>query len=213
MGSERAANSRISSAESGYLEAHFRVAPDSEVECVLFESGSSGTDVCQRIVSDGTCKAAVCVDGDRKIVNGGVQNRCVCPLFDAHDCIVKIESFDEHEMNVSVSTTDRDVLAAFVTSLREVDAVVRLQRITHANATDESNSIEISLDSFTEKQREAVRAAVEGGYYETPRRTDLSGLCEEIDVSRSAISQRLNAVERKLVEELFRVTEEPPSKS
>lgn len=53
--------------------------------------------------------------------------------------------------------------------------------------------------TLTEKQREAVQTAVEMGYYETPRSASPADLAETLGVTRSALSQRLNAVETKLV--------------
>jgi predicted DNA binding protein len=38
------------------------------------------------------------------------------------------------------------------------------------------------------------------GYYEQPRTTDLGAIADELGVSESAVSQRLNNAETKLVE-------------
>ncbi|ELY48006.1 helix-turn-helix domain-containing protein [Natronorubrum bangense] len=48
------------------------------------------------------------------------------------------------------------------------------------------------------EQRAALRAAVEHGYYETPRRTDLSELAKRLDVPRSTLSYRLRRAEASL---------------
>jgi len=53
--------------------------------------------------------------------------------------------------------------------------------------------------AVTDKQREAIRTAYALGYYETPRSADLGDVADELGVSKSAASQRLNAVASKLV--------------
>ncbi|MDG5761634.1 helix-turn-helix domain-containing protein [Natronococcus sp. A-GB1] len=53
-------------------------------------------------------------------------------------------------------------------------------------------------DSLPTEQREALRAAVERGYYETPRRIELSELAEKLDVPRSTLSYRLRRAEAAL---------------
>ena len=59
--------------------------------------------------------------------------------------------------------------------------------------------VQVDVGILTEMQRRTLEMAYEAGYYETPRRTDLGELSEELGVSRSAVSQRLNTAEAKLV--------------
>ncbi|WP_247000049.1 helix-turn-helix domain-containing protein [Halosolutus gelatinilyticus] len=55
-----------------------------------------------------------------------------------------------------------------------------------------------SEGELPDEQREALRAAVERGYYETPRRIELSDLADELDVPRSTLSYRLRRAEASL---------------
>jgi len=48
-------------------------------------------------------------------------------------------------------------------------------------------------------ERETVKAAVSGGYFETPRDATLSTLADEFDVSKMAVSKNLRRGERKLL--------------
>lgn len=61
---------------------------------------------------------------------------------------------------------------------------------------------QLSVDSVTKKQWEAVTLAVELGYYDQPRESNLQQLSDELGISTSATSQRLGSVERKLVKSL-----------
>lgn len=55
-------------------------------------------------------------------------------------------------------------------------------------------------DGLTAKQREAVRLAHAEGYFETPQRTTLSALSDQVGISHQAFSERLNRGLRQLVE-------------
>lgn len=54
---------------------------------------------------------------------------------------------------------------------------------------------------FSEEQRRALRAAVDHGYYETPRRIDLTELADELDTPRSTLSYRLRRAEATLAKQ------------
>lgn len=74
--------------------------------------------------------------------------------------------------------------------------MLRLTELTpqraHHNATTELLSGE---------QREALHAAVEHGYYETPRGVDLSTLADMLDLPRSTLSYRLQRAEAQLAQQ------------
>lgn len=66
------------------------------------------------------------------------------------------------------------------------------------NETTESPTA-VPIGHITEKQWEAAKLAVESGYYDQPRETTLDELATELDISKSAVSQRLAHLERMLV--------------
>ena len=55
-------------------------------------------------------------------------------------------------------------------------------------------------DGLSGEQAAALRAAVEHGYYETPRDVDVSELADHLDVPRSTLTYRLRRAEATLVE-------------
>ncbi len=59
---------------------------------------------------------------------------------------------------------------------------------------------------LTSEQYVALHAAVESGYYETPREVTLDELAEELDVPRSTLSYRLRRAEAELAEAFVRST-------
>lgn len=60
-------------------------------------------------------------------------------------------------------------------------------------------SVQFNLDNLTAKQLETLELALKEGYYKRPRDTDLESLADELEVSKSAVSQRLRSAERNLI--------------
>ena len=54
--------------------------------------------------------------------------------------------------------------------------------------------------NLTDKQRDALIAAHDAGYFEKPRRTTASELADEFDLSQQAFSERLQRGTSKLIE-------------
>jgi predicted DNA binding protein len=57
----------------------------------------------------------------------------------------------------------------------------------------------VAIDDVTDLQLATVTFAVEEGYYDDPKDAQLSHIAAEFGCSKSAVSQRLTGVERKLV--------------
>ena len=86
---------------------------------------------------------------------------------------------------LKVRLPDREALSQYLDALRENGFTVELLR---AHPADDNRRQEYGL---SEKQAEALRAALQAGYFEVPRRTDLSRLAERFDISEQAFSERL----------------------
>lgn len=79
---------------------------------------------------------------------------------------------------------DRDALSEYIRLCREHGYEVELLRAYPAD--DQHGKYDLS-----EKQAAAIQAALEAGYFETPRRTDLEALAAEFEISEQALSERL----------------------
>ena len=126
-----------------------------------------------------------------------VVSSCVCPVFTRFECVPRIERVSAESISFSVTVPDRTVLPDVIEALRETGATVSLDRLVQHDGSEDAMGLQTV--SVTEKQREAVETAVDLGYYRTPREVGLDDLAETLGVSKSAVSQRLNAVESKLV--------------
>lgn len=113
----------------------------------------------------------------------------------------------EEGIHVSLRVPDRPTLHDALRSLVQEDIPFEINRISDAG--ENSSLAIVDMDEFTDKQREALRAAYEHGYYETPREADLGVISDDLGVSKSAISQRLRAIESKLVHTILVAQTDP----
>jgi hypothetical protein len=75
----------------------------------------------------------------------------------------------------------------------------------------ESVQQRVEMDQLlTERQQSLIRAAVEQGYYDTPRECSLTDLAGEMDIAKSTCSETLHRAEEKIIKS-FVEEEEPPS--
>jgi len=69
--------------------------------------------------------------------------------------------------------------------------------------SDASSPVETTTESgdLSPEQAEALQAAVEHGYYESPREIDVVGLADHLDVPRSTLNHRLRRAEEQLAKQ------------
>lgn len=56
---------------------------------------------------------------------------------------------------------------------------------------------------LTDRQREVLLKAIDRGYYETPRKTSLSNIADELGIAKSTCSQILHRAEEKIVKKFI----------
>ena len=135
-----------------------------------------------------------------------IQPDCPCPVFVDYGCVPQITGSEGSSMVMKTYLSDRERLTELVTDLRaavENVSVSRLKRVDTQHSGNRHKFVTLDLYELTEKQRQAVTAAVAAGYYEAPREVSLGELATQLDISKSALSQRLKAAESKLVTTAF----------
>ena len=105
---------------------------------------------------------------------------------------------DAERLQVSFTVSDIASVRAVLDRLRETGAIVDPRGISIVNPDGEP-TVEIAIGSITAKQWEALELAYVRGYYDRPRKANLDELAHELDISTSAVSQRLHAAEARLV--------------
>lgn len=106
-----------------------------------------------------------------------------------------------NELDVVFEVSDRDALNELMAAIDRNDIAARTVDISRNGDVE---SVEVDLSILTPTQRRTLELAVESGYYQQPRKTDLGSLGDRLDISKSAASQRLRGAERKLVTTVFR---------
>ena len=153
----------------------------------------------------GTCNANVVEDADGqhtdRYVQSDVEDDRFCLIFHEVDCVPTLERVQNGRLVISVLLPDRETLRELVERMREVGSTVSVQGITQSSA-EGKESVMLDLTDVTGKQREALMVAIDAGYYDTPREADLDTLADRLGISKSAVSQRLKAVESKLAHKL-----------
>jgi len=196
------------------ITATLAVEPPSEARCVIIDEANnidiqdhnltfSRSD--ESSLEDGTCNTNV-VEEDEGVfsdryVQSDIESECFCLVFHEVDCVPSIERVQGNRIVVSVLLPDRETLREIVRRLRDSGSSVDVYGITQSNG-ESSESAVMDLTDITDKQREALTVAVEEGYYETPREADLEVLADRLDISKSAVSQRLKSIESKLIHKL-----------
>lgn len=79
----------------------------------------------------------------------------------------------------------RAVASQFYTQYSDPDHPITVERTRQTVPSERIQNV------LTEQQRVAIARAVEAGYFEVPRRTTLKQLAADLDISDSAVSQRL----------------------
>jgi hypothetical protein len=89
-------------------------------------------------------------------------------------------------------TAARDRLSAFTNQLQTFGISFDVEYVREL----------VNFESLlTDRQQELLDAAVEAGYYDTPRKCSLTDLAEDADVAKSTASETLHRVEEQIVKQ------------
>ena len=131
------------------------------------------------------------------------EDDCPATIFMRHDSVLNVRRVENEELIVVTHPPDRATAQSLLGDLKAVAERVDIKWIEEDPVHSGESRRSVDLATLTDKQREAVRTAVECGYYEQPRQTTVTELAAECEISQSAMSQRLHAAERKLLGALF----------
>lgn len=91
-----------------------------------------------------------------------------------------------------------DVAAFFDALAAAVGECARMEMLRTTDTTMVTRRSDASLEALSPEQEAALRAAVEHGYYESPREADVAALADHLDVPRSTLAYRLRRAEEHL---------------
>jgi predicted DNA binding protein len=98
-----------------------------------------------------------------------------------------------------IHSGEGDVAAFFDALEAAVGDCARMEMLRTADTS--ARDSESASSDLSPEQEAALRAAVEHGYYESPRAVDVGELADHLDVPRSTLTYRLRRAEQHLAEE------------
>ncbi len=134
---------------------------------------------------------------------GEVGDDCLCHAFQRFDCVPHVRGVEDGTMLVTTYVDDRAVIRELVAALKSVFATVRLVRLAVVEGPEATEQVTFDLSALTPKQRGSLELAVLRGYFDDDADVALGDLAEELDISKSALSQRLRTAQAKLVKDVF----------
>ncbi|MFB6303265.1 MAG: helix-turn-helix domain-containing protein [Haloferacaceae archaeon] len=97
-----------------------------------------------------------------------------------------------------IHSGDGDVGAFFDALKAAIGECARMEMLRTATASASTGATDGGVTDLPPEQDAALRAAVEHGYYESPRAVDVAALADHLDVPRSTLTYRLRRAEERL---------------
>ncbi|MXR51442.1 winged helix-turn-helix transcriptional regulator [Halovenus sp. WSH3] len=197
--------------DSPLFRAKLAVEPDQDAPCVLLSGDTDSAVIahelkippsCPEHDESGRCDPVRCGrchthlgDGGDTYISARPTDGCICPVLKAHSCLTRLEAVRSGTLVVTVVSSRRAELFDLIDDLRTVAATVSIDWITTVDG--EGETITVDTDVITDTQRDTLETALNAGHYEGG--ATLSDLAARLGLSESAVSQRLNAAETRLV--------------
>lgn len=146
--------------------------------------------------TDTTVFDPVCVDrySDRRVYRLALADRTVTVVSKIAELGGRLLECRSHRdgWRLQLRFPDRDALVAFNDYCRDRDVSIAVE---HLRVSDDEDDGVVAL---TEKQQELLAVAHAEGYFDVPRGISQDELADRLDVSKSAVSQRLRRAIRAL---------------
>ena len=190
------------------LRVDLDIDPSDDEDCPIVSETPNASDVAVNAVGD-ECLVDVQPTGDDDMVRarGHVSEGCLCRVFHSFGCVPHIQRVEDGTVVVTTYVDDRDTVRDVVGALRETHGHVRLVRLAVVDGSATTERVTVDRSALTPKQREGLELAVGRGYFDD-RDVGLGELAAELDISKSALSQRLRTAQAKLVTDVFDEVEE-----
>ncbi len=139
-----------------------------------------------------------------------IVQSCSCPIeesivrrFERHNCVhlppTVYRNGWEHYSAIGFDEGDVTALLAELDESREIDVLsktsIEERQVPHSSLF----SVDRLFDGLTERQLEALRIALDAGYYDQPRGASIAELAEGTTVARATFEEHLRKAENKLV--------------
>jgi len=163
---------------------------------VRFENAQCHCDISVRKDDDGSEQI------EKKYGSNDVCRHCPGVVFSKHGCIPRFLGVGDGWFVVETYAADTETVSALVADIRETCERVSVKSLVSTDRSGHDDVCSIDVSTLTPKQREAVEHATDAGYYDPDTRVPLEGLADELDISTSALSQRLRRAESNVMRQL-----------
>lgn len=186
------------------LRVDLDIDPIDGWDCPIVSETDNATDVAINAVGH-DCTVDIQPADEEELIqaNGKVTDDCLCHVFQQFGCVPHVRGVEDGTMLVTTYVDDRTVVREIVTALRAILDHVRLVRLAVVEGPEATEQVTFDLSSLTPKQREGLELAVVRGYFDDNGDVELGDLAAELDISKSALSQRLRTAQAKLVTDVF----------
>jgi len=134
----------------------------------------------------------------------GDLDRCAGSVFEEFGCVPEVTAVKDEHIVVQTYVDEETDIEALLDGLREVCEDVTLKRVSSDFKHHIASTFrDVDITSLTLKQRQAVEAAIDRGYYSRPREISLEELAASFDISEQALAQRLARAEETIMKQIF----------
>ena len=185
------------------LRVDLDVDPAGGSGCPVVAESDEAASVTVNAVGDDCVVDVTTPDGEMRRGTGEVTEDCLCHAFGRVGCAPHFRRVEGGTVLVTAYVDDRTAVRRLVDELRGVADRVRLVRLAVVEGPDATEQVTVDLAALTPKQRRGLELAVVRGYFDDGRDVRLSDLADELEISKSALSQRLRTAQAKLVTDIF----------
>ncbi len=186
------------------LRVDLDIEPGKDWDCPIVSEADSVEAVNVNAVGE-KCNVDLKPAGEEGMLRatGQVGDDCLCYAFQQYGCVPHIQRVEEGTMLVTTYVDDRNVIRKLIEDLSAMIGHVRLVRLAVVEGPGATEQVTFDLSSLTPKQRQGLELAVVRGYFDDDKQVELGDLAEELDISKSALSQRLRTAQAKLIKDVF----------
>lgn len=131
------------------------------------------------------------------------RSPCLCDAFQRRRCVPQYDRIEDGWVHASTHVEGHERISPLVADLRAIADRVVVDRLVVAERDGSHDPVLFDRATLTDKQREAVEAAVERGYYANGSDVRLADVADDLGISQSALSERLRTAHSKLITDLF----------
>lgn len=159
---------------------------------------------------DGRCRSDIDIreqtpDGTQEHTKQFTSSICAhCPreIFSRYGCIPRYLEVGTGWFVVETYLSNTKMVSSLVNEIRECCERATLRSLTSTERQHYTENCSVDISALTPKQREAVHTAKEMGYYDADSTVGLEQIAQRLDISKSALSQRLNRAEANVLRQI-----------